>query len=175
MRETRTEQRNNQQSLGATLLAEETLRNVMSTGKPPLPVHKEEPKGEEHWPMFWRIFGTTLLSIAALIAITLYSQVTSGLNEVRNEVSRSDAAHADLIRKDEFNNRVLEIHGRSTSALNSLKELQAATASAMAQRSALLEQQVRAAEEERKELARELQRLRERLAILEGRPPQGHR
>jgi hypothetical protein len=158
---------------GATLWAAETLRHSALAREGELVAKGKEAKGEDRWPVFWRIFGTTLLSIAALVAVTLYNQITSGLNDIRNDLNHTNANQGELARKDEVNSRILETHSRTTALLNGLKELQAANATALAQRSALLEQQVRAAEEDRKELAREMQWLRERLATVEGRPTPG--
>jgi hypothetical protein len=133
--------------------------------------HAPPPKGEDRLPIFWRIFGSTVLSIAALVAITLYQQVTSSLNELRNDQIRLNQDHGDLIKKDEF-------HGRVMTLSNGIKELQAANAAAAdvwRERAASLERQLKAGEDERKQMtrehAREMQWLRERLAALEGRQP----
>jgi hypothetical protein len=129
------------------------------------------PKGEERLPVFWRIFGSTVLSIAALVAITLYQQVTCSLNELRNDQNRLNQDHGDLIKKDEFHSRVMALS-------NGIKELQAANAAAAdvwRERAASLERQLKAGEDERKQMAREhareMQWLRERLAAVEGRQP----
>lgn len=81
-------------------------------------------KDEDKMSLFWRVFGGTILSICALIAVTLYNNLTSSISDLRNEVSRANEARtnavgelradyaklaearADLIRKDEFNNRM---------------------------------------------------------------------
>ena len=69
------------------LLPAETLR---STASPP--PAKEEGKEEKGIPMVWRIFGGTILSIGALIAVTLYQQLFSKVE-----------ALGDLaVKKDEF-------------------------------------------------------------------------
>jgi hypothetical protein len=158
---------------GATLLAAETLRHSALAREPDLIAQGKEPKVEDRWPLFWRIFGATMLSIAALVAITLYNQVISELHNLRNDLNQVNANHGDLARKDEVNSRIFEVNSRTTALLNSQKELQATNAASLAQRSALLEQQVKASEEERKEMARELQRLRDGLATLEGRSQSG--
>jgi hypothetical protein len=143
---------------GATVLSAETLRNA---SPPYLPA--EPPKGEERVSVFWRIFGGTLLSIAALVVITVYQQFTNGLRDLRSEVNRLTETRAELVKKDEFNTR-------NTSLWNSIKELQTANAAvtALKERAELRDQQLKAEAEARKELARELQLLRERLAKLEG-------
>jgi chromosome segregation ATPase len=148
-------------------------------------------------PLFWRVFGGTVLSIAALACVTAYQQLTGNINEVRGDLGhlstdlrkdmgRLGEAQADLVRKDEFNTRM-------KSVWDSLKELRAegGAIAALRERGALVEQQLKAGDEERKELGRELQRLREaragdeerrellrelqalreRLAAMEGRQP----
>jgi septal ring factor EnvC (AmiA/AmiB activator) len=165
---TNSQQRNNQQLLGAAVMTAEVARQPIPVAAP-LPARNKELKGEEHWPVLWRVFGTTVLSIAALIAITLYNQVSAGLNELRNDLNHCNASQGELVKKDEFNGRIQELNGRTTAAWNSTKEVQASQATSLAQRAAALEQEVKAGEDERKELARDLQRLRERLAALDGR------
>jgi hypothetical protein len=164
----KSQQRNKEHLLGAAVVTAEAAHYPVPAAAP-LPARARDLKGEERWPVLWRVFGTTVLSIAALIAITLYNQVTAGLNELRTDVQRCAAGSGEVVKKEEFSGRLQELNGRTSAAWNSLKDVQTAQASALAQRSALLEQQVKAGEDERKELARELQRLRERLAALEGR------
>jgi hypothetical protein len=127
------------------------------------------PKGEDRLPIFWRIFGSTVLSIAALIAVTLYQQVTSSIHELQGDHNRLSQDYGDLVKKDDF-------HTRITALSQNLKELQAANTTATdlwRERATLLERQLKAEEEERKQMAREytheVQRLGERLAVLEGR------
>jgi hypothetical protein len=64
-----------------------------------------------------------------------------------------------------------ETNVRVTALSDRLKELDAANTSlaALKERSALLEQQLKAADAERKDAVQELQKVRERLAVLEGR------
>jgi chromosome segregation ATPase len=174
----------------------ETLRSVASAaGQIDAPPAKEEARIS----IFWRVFGGTLLSIAALVVVTVYQQFTSSLNDLRGELghlnidlrkdmSRLSEAQADLVKKDDHN-------GRLRSVWDSIKELQAdkSTVTALKERAAVLQElfkaaeeerkdlvrqlqqlrEVKAGEEDRKELLRELQRLRERLALLEGRQQGG--
>jgi hypothetical protein len=167
MKGARSEQRaaGHDQDAPVLTIESEFLRQAgPAAGHPPAP----PPKEEERLPLFWRIFGSTVLSIAALVAVTLYQQVMSSLNEIRSDQNRLNQDHGELIKKDEFNSRILAV-------ASSIKELQAANAAALdvwRERAAMLERQVKAAEEERKQLAREhareLQWLRERLAVVEG-------
>ena len=163
MRWNKEESRNEQPVAGRyseqTILTAETLRQ----GGSPVVVAPEPPKGEERISIFWRVFGGTLLSIAALVCVTVYQQFSNGINELRNGLNNLHETRADLVKKDEFG-------GRMTSVWSSIKELQAASIAVTAakERITLLEQQLKASEEDRKELNREFQRLRERLATLEG-------
>jgi DNA repair exonuclease SbcCD ATPase subunit len=192
--ENRSEQRTGQQ-VPSTPVVAETLRSAAATGG-----SNDTPAGgEARISLFWRVFGGTLLSIAALVAVTVYQQLTNGLNDLRGEqghlntdlrkdLSRLSEAQADLVKKDDYNSRL-------RSVWDGIKDLQAdkSTVTALKERLAVLRQlfqtaeeerkdlihqlqqlrEVKAAEEDRKELLRELQRLRERLALLEGRQQGG--
>lgn len=46
-------------------------------------------KGEERISLFWRVFGGTILSVVALIALTLYNNLYSTISEVRAESTRT--------------------------------------------------------------------------------------
>lgn len=81
-------------------------------------------KDDERISLFWRVFGGTILSIGALVVITLFNNVVSTISELRAEVSKANEARntavaelrtelakasearADLVRKDEFNTRM---------------------------------------------------------------------
>src|SRR5262249_46233550 len=168
--------------------------------------HAKSFKGEEKISLFWRLFGGTLLSIAALVCVTIYQQFNSAIGEMRTNINRLTESRADLLSQSDFNTRVASLWTNlkevqsATSTLSALKEhsslldqqvkalqdqlnsrMQAmsanikeldaplAAAAAQKERAALLEQQVKTSDEERKELTKELQQLRERLAVLEGR------
>jgi heme exporter protein D len=175
--ENRTGQRSSEES--APILEAETLRNSLAIGAAALPA-----KSEEHGSSLWKIFGGTLLSIAALVVLSLCQHFNSCLNDLRSDLGRlndelrKDLGHAsgdlrkdmnrlsesygELIKKDDYNTR---LH----SVWESIKELQSlqAAVTALKERAALHDQQMREAGE-RKELVREIQLLRERLASLEG-------
>jgi hypothetical protein len=168
-------------------LAEETLRNCASADV--------SPSREEGPRVFWKVFGGTLLSIAALAVITLCQHFNGRLSalqadssyqntDLRKDLGRLAESQAELLKKEEFNTRLKSIW-------DGMKELRdtAASLAALKERAALTEQQVRLAEEEhkelvrqvhqlrqqraadqaRRELLREVQGLRERLATMEGR------
>jgi myosin heavy subunit len=98
------------------LAAMETGRSAAeSSGKA-----AEPKKEEEHVSIFWRLFGGTILSIVALVSITLYNNISSSITDLRAEVSREREARAELVKKDEYNTRVTSIYERMR-GIDSLK------------------------------------------------------
>ena len=168
------------QAPSAPILEAETLRSSVSAGD-----IAAAPRSEERGCGLWRIFGGTLLSIAALVFLTLCQYFNGSLNDMRAEVGRlsdelrKELGHAsgdlrkdlnrlcesygELVKKDEYNSRLHSIW-------DSIKELQTlqAAVTALKERALLRDQQMKEASE-RKELIQEIQVLRERLATLEGR------
>ena len=116
-------------------------------------------KSEERIPLFWRLFGGTLLSIVALICLTVYNQFTSSISDLRREIVQLQDGRVDLIKKDELN-------GQLTKLWNGFKELQVASSSlgTLNERLRLMEQQIekqlKTGEEDRKELRGKLEELR---------------
>jgi hypothetical protein len=143
-----------------TILAPEAIR----AGTAPLPAPSA--KGEDRMSLFWRIFGGTLLSLAGLGGLTIYQQLNNSITEVRNEVNRINEGRGELVKKE-------ELAARTTTIWNGIKDLQSAngTVTALKEREGVLEQQLKASEDERREMSKEIQKLRERLAALEGRQP----
>ena len=76
------------------LAAAETARSAAESGA------KAEPKTDDHHiSVFWRVFGGTILSIVALVTITIYNNMSSSITELRNEVSREREARAELVQR----------------------------------------------------------------------------
>ncbi len=142
-----------------TLLAADAVRCATTPARPNEPVVA---KAEDRIPLFWRIFGGTLLSIAALIVVTLYQQFTSSMNEMRNDIVRLHEGQGDVVKKEEFNSRL-------TTLWTGLSDAKAAGAgvAALRDKETLHDQQIKQSDDDRKELLRELQQLRERVARLE--------
>lgn len=140
------------------ILAAETLRAGDTSSKTDKPE-----KGEEKISIFWRVFGGTILSISALVALNAYQSLANNIHDVRSDVGRLRENSGDFIKKDEFNNR-------TNSLWTGLRDAQAVSASVsvLSNKQTSLETQLAAAEQERRELNRELLQLRERLAKLEG-------
>jgi hypothetical protein len=170
------------------ILAAETLRS--GHGKPV----KSDERPEEKLSLFWRVFGGTILSICALTIITAYQQLAGGIHDLRTDVSRIREVTGEYLKKDEFNarstqvwNRLNELNGLNasisvlTNKVGGIEDQRkvgeqdhkdllavAATLAALKDRESNLEKQIRDADAERREVMRELQQLRERLAKLEG-------
>jgi hypothetical protein len=144
----------------AALVAAEALRAPPGFG----PDAPAAPKSDDRVPIFWRIFGGTILSIAALVCITVYQQFTNGINELRKELNTQNEARLDLVKKEELSTRLAPLW-------TSVKDAQAAQAeiNALKERCVMLQEQVKAGENERKLLNGEVQQLRERLVHMEGR------
>jgi hypothetical protein len=94
----------------------EVLRTSAEAGKAGV---KEESE-EKRFPLFWRVFGGTLLSIAALVLINVYQGFSNGLhdlrndmghlnNDVRKELGRLSETQADLVKKEEFVSRMTSV------------------------------------------------------------------
>jgi chromosome segregation ATPase len=106
-----------------TPVVAQALRAAADVAQAPTDARREK-KDEERMSLFWRVFGGTILSIAALVVITLFNNVTStitdlrselvrandaratAITELRTDLAKSAEARADLIRKDEFNSRM---------------------------------------------------------------------
>jgi len=92
-------------------LASETMRAVSESSGPGRAGSKED----EKMSLFWRVFGGTILSIAALGSITLYNGISTNISELRGELNREREARAELVKKDEFNSRTSNQYERMRS------------------------------------------------------------
>jgi chromosome segregation ATPase len=84
------------------VLAVETTRSAAQSSAAKAETTKKE---DEKIHVFWRVFGGTILSIVALVAITLYNNLNGGINELRQELSREREARAALVKKDDADAR----------------------------------------------------------------------
>jgi hypothetical protein len=194
------------------------------TLRPPQ-VAVEPHRAEEKISLFWRVFGGTILSITALVAIQAYQALANNIHELRSDQNRLREVAADFVKKDEFASRTSNLWNRLQDIQNinanvtvmgtklSAIEAQAVqadkerkdTSAAIGQltgmrekvaqidenkkladqdhreivsilaamqtlrdKDTLLEKKLRDGEAERKDLLREIQSLRERLAKFEG-------
>jgi hypothetical protein len=147
------------------LVTAETLR---SAGAP----HHQPPAkpAEEKVSLFWRIFGGTILSIVALVVITAYQSVSNTIADLRNGISHLNETKADFVKKDENAasrtrtwDRMAEIQKEAAAANAAAQQ----GLTALQEKSVARDQQLKQIEEEHKELLKEVQSLRERLARVE--------
>jgi hypothetical protein len=133
--------------------------------RPPEPA-KGHGHPDDRVSVFWRVFGGTILSIFALVAVTLYNNLQSNVTELRAELNRSNEARAELVKKEEFNSRTQNLWDR----VQTLQELRATVtglkeqvagygerqgdAKALRDQLAAVEQRLKAAEDDHKALAR---------------------
>jgi peptidoglycan hydrolase CwlO-like protein len=119
----------------------------------------------------WRISFGALLSLVALVCITLYHQLNNSLNTLRGEVANVNAKSATLVSKDEFNSRLTGMNQRNETLQKNVTDLEKANVVILTlrDRSEQLEKRLNASDADRKELEREVRQLRERIAVLETR------
>jgi hypothetical protein len=111
--------------------------------------------GKGRTALLWGV-GSTVLSALGFIAFALFEQYNSGLCELRNDLKHFNEAYGAFVQKDNFQKFREKVREQ-------FKELR--TAGVV---KAQLQQELRACEKAREEMAHELQRIRERLAFVEG-------
>jgi cell shape-determining protein MreC len=172
-----------------TPVVAETLRSTAE------PRDSSPPKPEDRMPLFWRVFGGTVLSILALVAVTVYQQFNGALNEIRGDLGHlSQEVRKEMTRISEGQGTLVKAEKYSASnksiwdAINELRDDRGTLLAVKERLSVTAEgikvyeeqqkelarevqqmRELKAAEDERKTLQSEVQRLRERLAALEGK------
>ncbi|MFO0799005.1 MAG: hypothetical protein U0804_16175 [Gemmataceae bacterium] len=59
--------------------------------------------GDDHKiSVFWRVFGGTILSIVALVSITLFNSIQSSISELRAEAARTREALGAAVKREDF-------------------------------------------------------------------------
>jgi hypothetical protein len=126
------------------VVAVEALRNA--SNPPPLASEAKDDKGI---PLVWRIFGGTVLSIAAMVAVTLYQQLHTKVETL------SDT----LVKKEEFFSHRKGVWDR----FSEMQKQGDAVDTELKQRCARLEEQVKINEQLRQEIIPEVKQMRELL------------
>jgi len=144
------------------LVATESLRTTNALGCEPSPT--QAPRAEEKMPLVWRVFGGTMLSICALACITVYQQFNTGINDLRRDWAAEHEARAELVKKDELNSRLTPLWTEVKNGNTLGQEI-----TALKERCTMLQEQLKAGENDRKVLGTELQQMRDRLVRLEAR------
>ena len=136
------------------------------------PPGRGRPSSLQTWTaVSWRIFGSTLICVTAIIAVALWVKYTNNIDSLRDEVKELRVQGGELLRKDEY-------HARQTSVAVGIKEVQTKNATAhdyWRLKALSQERQLKALRDESnatiKDMERQVQQLRERLAALEKKPP----
>jgi hypothetical protein len=171
------------------MLAAETLRNASN-----LPAAGPETKEEKSIPLVWRIFGGTVLSIGAMLAVTLYSQLSAKVDgltsatinkdeffalrkyfwdRLQSVQSQGDATDTELKQRCARLEEQVKINEQLRQEIvPELKQIRDTMIAYLKDSSAQLEQQVKTSEAERKKLADEVHALQERLVKMATRPPE---
>jgi hypothetical protein len=104
-----------------TALVAQTFRAAADAAQSPSDARPDKKADDEKMSLFWRVFGGTILSICALVGITVFNNVSSTLSELRSEINKANEARAlavsEMVRKEEF-------QGRMTSSWDRVQTLQ---------------------------------------------------
>jgi hypothetical protein len=159
--------------------------------------NKDDGKDENKIPVFWRVFGGTVLSMVSLIVMTAYQSLTGGIADARSEQAhlcaemhkefgRIGESQGDLVKEEELSSRLqmlwtsvrelqedrknLTALKESCKNLSTMLQTDAVQCRQMSADAQHLREQL-AAREERSSLVAELTQLRERLVGLEVQKP----
>lgn len=138
-------------------IAPETQPSCSTEGRSPPPPAPSSlfPKGRSRRALLWGVISTVLSAIG-LIGLGLFEQYNGMLSELRTDLKHFNETSSEYVKKD-----------RLQKCWERLKECtKEMGASAVARER--LEQELKAGERTREDMAKEMQRLRERLAYLEG-------
>jgi hypothetical protein len=157
-------------SVGSLPLQVEMLRQSSESGKP-----QASEKEESKIPLFWRVFGGTVLSITALIVMTAYQSLSGNIadlgrqidhleTDMRKEMSRLGDLQGDFVRKDECESRFKGVW----TSLNNIKEDRKGILEVRQRCESLLDQQ-RDTVKQRGKIQSDIQDVREHHAAAQGR------
>ncbi len=107
----------------------------------------EPNKPEEKISVFWRVFGGTILSITALVAIQAYQAQASNIHDIRADQNRLREVASDFVKKD-------ELTSRTSTLWNRVQELQNlnANVTVVGTKLATIEAQANNADRERRDM-----------------------
>ncbi len=132
---------------------------------------KKEKKPEDQVPLFWKLCSAALVSVSALVVVTLYNQLNATAGQLRTENAflRTELSQlrTDLVSKDDYNTRIEQI-------AFGIKEIQAANKTATDSGRERLQEQKAVISDLRaqiKDLERQLLLMHEQMATMEQRGP----
>jgi hypothetical protein len=113
-------------------------------------------------PLFWQVFGGTIVSVVALMVITAFNQLNSYATDLRRDVNQ---LQVEQVRKDELNVRL-------NTLWKSVKDLQTTTASRASVEESTgvlhhdLETRIKANDDQLKDVQRQMEQLGHRVQAL---------
>lgn len=132
-------------------------------------------KTDDHVPAWIKIFGGTVVSVIFLLVITMVGYFINHMNNMQTSIVNLTG---EMVSKREFNERQTAIWNNlkeRNAAIDGMKERLTAVEKEQAaykERISVQEQQLKQLQEENRQLGKDLQALRERVAALEGKKPQ---
>jgi hypothetical protein len=137
--------------------------------------HPASPRKRRLATLLWGFSGGTILSAVGFIALALFEQYNDSINELQRDLKHFNEVSADHVKKEDLRHRMSHVmdalKALQAMDVNLTKELHGTHLAATVRDARLvqLEQEVKRIDDERRDLVKELQRLRERLAMVEGR------
>lgn len=131
---------------------------------------------EDRTPLWVQIFGGSILSVCVFCVITLSSYIVNNLNSVQTQIN---TINSDVIFKKEFNEQKKIIvdwmakYEIKIDEQNKINELYSKDTAAYKEKMSNIETQLTQAKDEFRQLQKDVQILRERIAAVEGKivPP----
>lgn len=163
-------ERNGQGTL-STPVAAELLRTGSQSANTAPGASNDSDEGQIS--VFWRVFGGTVLSICALVIITVYQQFSGNFSDLRNDLraletdlrkdlSRHTEVQAEFVKKEEVDSKLRSVWEGIKELREDRQDLQQ-----LKQRCMLLYDLFKVGEIERRQVAQDLQSLNEARAAAE--------
>ena len=124
---------------------------------------------EDSTPLWIKIFGSAMLSVTFLSVITLTGYIVSNINNIQTQVN---CINVDMLTKKEFADRlqsILDTLKIDSDNIVSLKERMSSIENSSKDRTLWIDKYESKMSEENKQLQKDIQLLRERVASLEGK------
>lgn len=138
--------------------------------EPQRAVEAKAPPAPQSGRLFWQMLGTGAMLVACGLGVVLYFQITQSMNVVRSDISSLRKSYIELLPRTEFSKHHNSVDGQ----IQSFQTKNSTALEIWTSRVSSLENSIERMRRETKitveTLERELQQLRERLAVLEDRP-----
>jgi hypothetical protein len=145
-------------------------RNGAATASTVVPASFDRnPEKHDPAPLFWRMFGSSVMAIACALGIVLYLQVTQSISSIRSDVTVLREGYVQLVPRSEYSKG----HSQVSSEIQALQARNVTALEIWVSRVSELERRIERMRTDHiaqmEALQREQQQLRERMAVLESR------